>query len=267
MVPLAANLSMLFAEQIPWPERCARAATAGFVFAEILQPYDAPAQHYRRWLDAAGLRAILINTPMADTFGTAAVDGAQAQFQRDFHQALAVADILGVHLIHVMVGRARAGVTLSHTTLLRNLEYAVRAVENTGVVLTLEALNRHDMAGYFYHHPEEVMTVLADLPSPQLRMQFDLYHTQREGLDVLAQLRACRSSIAHVQIAQAPARSEPDLSPGPLREALQALRDWGYTGWLGCEYKPQDSFEVGLRCLDDGLADGLLSWRAHSAQT
>jgi len=245
-LPLAANLSMLFAAHVPWPERCARAAAAGFAFAEILYPYDAPAPHYRQWLDDAGLRAILINTPIADPFGLAAVDGAQAQFRQDIDRAVAVASALDAKFIHVMAGRAHAGATVSQSTLLTNLEYALRRIEGTDLALTLEALNRHDVPGYFYHHPQDVAAVLAALPSPQLRQQFDLYHTQREGLDLMAQLHACRFGIAHVQIGQAPARSEPDAHNAELRQALQTLTDWGYPGWLGCEYRPQTDFETGL---------------------
>jgi len=245
-IPLAANLSLLFDAHVPWPERCARAAAVGFAAVEILFPYDAPAQRYRQWLDAAGLRTILINTPVSDHFGLAAVDGAQARFRQDFAQALAVADALGAECIHVMAGRAQAGATVSQSTLLGNLEYALRQIEGSDLVLTLEALNRHDVPGYCYHHPEDVAAVLAALPSPQLRQQFDLYHTQREGLDVMAQLHACRSNIAHVQIAQSPARGEPDVLNEALHQALQTLNDWGYAGWLGCEYRPTAGFEAGL---------------------
>jgi len=251
-IPLAANLSMLFAADVTWPQRCARAAAAGFTFAEILNPYDAPAQQYRQWLDDAGLRAILINTPVADHFGMAAVDGGQAQFRRDIAQAVDVAHILGARFIHVMAGRAHAGSTVSLPTLLDNLQWALRRVENTRLILTLEALNRHDVPGYFYHDPGHVAQVLAALPSAQLRQQFDLYHTQREGLDLLAQLHACRSGIAHVQIAQSPARNEPDPANAPLWQAIQVLQDWGYAGWLGCEYRPAGSFETGLTWLHSG---------------
>jgi len=192
------------------------------------------------------LRAILINTPVAEHFGLAAVDGAQARFRQDFDRAVAVADTLGATCIHVMAGRAQTGATVSQSTLLGNLEHVLRRIEGVDLVLTLEALNRHDAPGYFYHHPEDVAAVLAALPSPQLRQQFDLYHTQREGLDVLAQLHACRAGIAHVQIAQTPARGEPDVSNAALRQALQTLIDWGYAGWLGCEYRPAAGFEAGL---------------------
>jgi len=245
-IPLAANLSMLFAAGVSWPQRCARAAAAGFSFVEILQPYDAPARQYRQWLDAAGLQAILINTPADGHFGLAAVDGAQAQFRQDFDRAAVVADALGARCIHVMAGRAHAGVSVSLSPLLGNLEYALRAVENTGVTLTLEALNRHDVPGYFYHRPGEIAQVLAALPSPHLRQQFDLYHTQREGLDLLEQLHACLPGIAHVQIAQSPARSEPEAGNAALWQALRALKDAGYAGCVGCEYKPADQFEAGL---------------------
>jgi len=242
---LAANLSLLFNTHVPWPQRCARAATAGFRQVEILFPYDQPVARYRQWLDAAGLQTVLINTPVANHMGLAAVDGAQARFQRDLNQATTYAHALGATYIHVIAGRAQGQATTSLSTLLRNLEYALRRVEGSGLILTLEALNRYDVPGYFYHHPEQVLAVLKALPSPQLRQQFDFYHTQREALDLVTVLQRCRPGIAHVQIARAPARNEPVITHA-VRAALHVLVASGYKGVLGCEYKPARTFESGL---------------------
>jgi len=262
-IPLAANLNLLFPPTTPWPERCARAAAAGFAYAEILNPYDAPARELRQCLDAAGLQTILINMPMNAHFGLAAVEGAQTQFQHDFDQALTTAETLGAHAIHVLAGRADGQIHLNRTTLLDNLEYALRRVEKTNIVLTLEALNRHDVPGYFYHHPAEVVRILLNLPSAQLQQQFDVYHTQREGLDVVEQLHVCLPHIAHVQIAQTPARSEPEANNTALWQALRLLRDSDYLGYVGCEYRPAQNLETGLAWLEH--AQGLLSLETRHA--
>jgi len=262
-IPLAANLNLLFGPDTAWPERCARAAAVGFAYAEILNPYDAPARQLRQWLDGAGLQTVLINTPMQRHFGLAAVEGAQTQFQHDFEQALSTAQTLGATIIHVLAGRADGQIRLSHTTLLDNLEYALRRVENTPIVLTLEALNRHDVPGYCYHLPAAVARVLLHLPAPQLQQQFDVYHTQREGLDVVEQLRLCHPRLGHVQIAQTPTRHEPAADNASLWQALRLLRDNHYGGYVGCEYRPAQSLEAGLAWL--AHAEGLLSLEPRHA--
>lgn len=243
---LAANLSLLFPDTVPWAERCQRAAAQGFQYAEVLFPYDQPAAQYRQWLDEAGLQAMLINTPVDGHSGLAAVEGAQQQFRQDLDRAVDVAGELGAGLIHVMAGRSQPGSPLSLDCLLSNLEYALQRVEGTPVVLLLEALNRRDVPGYFYSQPDDVLKVLASLPSPQLRQQFDFYHTLSEDLPLLQELERCLPWIGHVQIAQPPTRCEPDLETGDMQAGLQRLLDADYQGGLGCEYRPKDRFEDGL---------------------
>lgn len=48
------------------------------------------------------------------------------------------------------------------------------------------------------------------------------------------------SCAGHIQIAQVPARHEPD-SPGELDFSylFQLLESMGYSGYIGCEYAPR----------------------------
>ncbi len=46
------------------------------------------------------------------------------------------------------------------------------------------------------------------------------------------------SSVAHVQIADAPGRGEPGTGTLPLDAWLARLQTAGYDGWVGLEYKP-----------------------------
>lgn len=245
-IQFAANLSLLFDASTPWAERCQRASVQGFRFAEVLFPYDQPAAQYRRWLDDAGLQAVLINTPVDGHSGLAAVEGAQQHFQRDIDQAIAVAQELGAGAIHVMAGRAEPGADVSVSCLLGNLEYALKRVEDTDLVLMLEALNHHDVPGYLYSRPEQVAAVLEALPSPRLRQQFDFYHTLREELSLMDELQRSRPFIGHVQLAHPLERREPDLHHGHMLDGLLLLAATGYQGYVGCEYHPAAGFEAGL---------------------
>lgn len=65
MPKFAANLSMMFNE-VPFPQRFAAAAKAGFAAVEFLFPYDYPAAEVARWLQEAGLRNALFNMPPGD---------------------------------------------------------------------------------------------------------------------------------------------------------------------------------------------------------
>jgi len=258
-LPLAANLSLLFEANTPWSVRCERAAAAGFAYAEILFPYDQPVALYQTALRSAGMQAVLINTPVEDHFGLAAIEGAQPQFQRDIHRAIETAQALGAGAIHVMAGQANASQRVSQACLMENLAYALRQAEGTGITLMLEALNRGDVPNYCYHDPLQVSRIVQVFSHPQLRQQFDIYHTLQERLPLLDMLRACRAQIGHLQIAHGPLRSEPQLQQDGIYDALKELALSGYSGYLGCEYRPLHGFEAGLTWLAPLQADGIVS--------
>lgn len=61
MPKFAANLSTQFTE-LPFAERFAAAAEAGFTAVEFLFPYDYPATQIKQWLDDNQLQLVLFNT-------------------------------------------------------------------------------------------------------------------------------------------------------------------------------------------------------------
>lgn len=245
----AANLSLLY-PGLPLAERCARAAADGFSGIEILFPYAAEHRELPALLRAHGLALTLINTPPghAGERGLAALPGREHDFRAAFAQALDVAVACGCPSIHTMAGQVAASASreAALAVLADNLRWAAPQAASQGIVLTLEALNRIDMPGYAYWLPSQAIEMIERVGHPALRLQFDLFHTMREGLDPLAAVHACRPHIHHVQIAGAPKRDEPDLSEPLLSAALQALLDSGYRGWLGYEYHPRGDTREGL---------------------
>lgn len=246
---LSANLSWLY-RHLDWSERFEAAAADGFQGVEILLPYDYAPAWYAQRLQAAQLELTLINTPIGEgqgRLGWAAIPGAQAQFQEAFDRARAVAQATGCRRIHVMAGDASPFAQEDcRAALLGNLEQALALAEADDLVLTLEALNRSDMAGYFYYLPEQVIEVLQHFNSPRLRLQFDYYHCVKESLDVPSSVAACAPWIGYVQIAGADGRYEPDLAQHDLLAGVAALPALAYDSWLGCEYQPRGLPSEGL---------------------
>ena len=258
---LAANLSWLY-RHLDWEDRFAAAAADGFTAVEILQPYDHPAHWYERKLRQNDLKLVLLNTPIAEgagRLGLAAIPGAESDFVACFERARAVAQATGCGRIHVMAGHvAELDREACRATLLRNLEHALELTENDQIVLTLEALNRADMPGYFYHRPSQAMEILRHFDSPHLRLQFDFYHCVKELLSVRRELHAAAGSIGHVQIAGARGRHEPDLSRDGLLDGVVSLPELGYDSWIGCEYAPRTTTAEGLGWCEPLRRQGVL---------
>lgn len=259
---LSANLSWLYRD-LPWAQRFPAAAGDGFGGVEILLPYDEAPGWYARQLETSGVPLTLVNTPVATgagRLGWAAVPGAEPEFRLAFDQARAVAAATGCRTVHVMAGDV-AGLPGGDcaSTLRRNLAQALVASEADGLVLTLEALNREDVPGYFYWHPAQVVEVLREFDSPRLRMQFDFYHCMKEDLDLVATVQACAPWIGYAQVAGVDGRHEPQLGQHALAEALTALRGSGYGGWLGCEYAPRERAAEGLAWCEPLRRSGVIA--------
>ncbi len=56
--------------------------------------------------------------------------------------------------------------------------------------------------------------------------------------------------IAHIQLADNPGRHEPGSGEINYDFLLPFIDRIGYTGWIGCEYKPAAQTQAGLTWLD-----------------
>jgi hydroxypyruvate isomerase len=77
-------------------------------------------------------------------------------------------------------------------------------------------------------------------------MQFDFYHAQIVGGDLIKRFEKHFPIVGHVQIAAVPSRREPDEGEVNYAQILAALDAMGYDKWVGCEYRPRTTTEDGL---------------------
>lgn len=255
MPRFAANLSFLYNE-LPFLERFAAAAADGFAGVEFLFPYAWAPEALAAPLQAAGLQQVLFNAPpaggdatsMASAWdrgerGTACLPGREAEFQAGITAALRYAAVLQCPRIHVMAGLVPQGADLAalHATYVRNLRWAAQQAALLGCTLLIEPINPRDMPGYFLRHQAQAHAVVAEVGSPHLQVQMDLYHCQVTEGDVASKLRQYlpTGAVGHIQIAGVPARQEPSDGELHFPYLLALLDELGYAGWVGCEYRPR----------------------------
>lgn len=240
---IAANLSMLFTE-LPLRERVLTAAVAGFDGVEIQFPYELPAISLKETLERAGLPLVLINLPAADLMtggpGLASVPARQAQFEAALQEALTYAAMARPACINVLPGRLAEGVSREQALdcLAANLRKSAEAFAVMGIRVLVEAINPIDMPGFLINTPEHLDALLRAVDHPNLAAQYDLYHMARQELDVAAGMRLLAGRIGHVQFADVPGRGAPGTGELDFVPLLETLRETGYDGWLGAEYKP-----------------------------
>ena len=256
MPKFAANLTMLFNE-VPFPERFAHAAKAGFKAVEFLFPYDHSPAEVASWLKANGLESVLFNMPPGDWAagerGMAAIPGREAEFRGTVDKALDYALALGTPRLHAMAGLIPAGAdkSASHRSFVENLRFAARELAKHGRTLLIEPLNPTDMPGYFLSSQAQAHAIREEVGEPNLMVQMDFYHVQMSEGDIAAKMRRFADHVGHIQIAGVPGRNEPDQGEINYRYLFGMLDELGYGGWVGCEYKPRGRTEDGLGWLKE----------------
>jgi hydroxypyruvate isomerase len=251
MPKFAANLSMLFTE-VPFLDRFERAAQAGFSAVEFLFPYAFATQEIRARLDAHGLKLVLHNLPAGDwdagERGIACLPDRVDEFREGVGRAIDVAGALGVGQLNCLAGKAPIGAADAtlRKTFVENLKFAAAELNNAKLKLLIEPINTYDIPGFYLNRSAQAISILDEVGAANAFLQYDAYHMQRMEGELAATIGKHLARIAHIQIADNPGRNEPGTGEIDHAFLFRHLDRIGYTGHVGCEYKPLTTTEAGL---------------------
>jgi hydroxypyruvate isomerase len=249
MPRFAANLGYLFTDR-PLLERIDAAAAAGFKAIELQFPYDVPATAVRAAIEKNRLTILGLNTPPGGRdgeFGLAAVPGREKDWQALFTRALDYASAIGASAIHCLAGKvAPEQRPAADRVFIDNLARAADLAAAAKVTLLIEPINGRDRPNYFLNHVEHAADVVAKVARPNVRVQFDFYHVQIVGGDLIHRLEKFLPVVGHLQCAAVPTRHEPDEGEINYPAVFEAVDKLGYQGWIGAEYRPRARTEEGL---------------------
>jgi hydroxypyruvate isomerase len=130
--------------------------------------------------------------------------------------------------------------------LVSNLRFAAASLAQEGIPLLVEALNTRDIPGFYLSRTSDVLDLIREINHPNLYYQYDIYHMQVMEGDITATIRNNIKVIAHVQVADNPGRHEPGTGEINYPNLFRFIDEAGYTGFIGCEYKPLATTEEGL---------------------
>jgi hydroxypyruvate isomerase len=249
MPRFAANLGYLFTDR-PLLERIDAAAAAGFKAIELQFPYDVPATAVRAAIEKNRLTILGLNTPPGGRdgeFGLAAVPGREKDWQALFTRALDYASAIGASAIHCLAGKvAPEQRPAADRVFIDNLARAADLAAAAKVTLLIEPINGRDRPNYFLNHVEHAADIIAKVAKPNVRVQFDFYHVQIVGGDLIHRLEKFLPVVGHLQCAAVPTRHEPDEGEINYPAVFEAVDKLGYQGWIGAEYRPRARTEEGL---------------------
>ena len=251
MPRFAANLTMLFTE-VPFLERFALAKIGGFKAVEFLFPYAFEVQDIQTALDRNALKLVLHNLPAGDwdagERGIACLPERVAEFRSGVTKAIDYASALGVPQLNCLAGKAPAGADpkLLHDTFVNNLQYAASELKKAGIQLLIEPINTFDIPGFYLSKTEQGIAILDAVAAENAFLQYDIYHAQRMEGELGNTIQKYLSRIGHIQLADNPGRNEPGTGEIHYAYLFDLIDRLGYSGYIGCEYKPLKTTEAGL---------------------
>ena len=252
---------MLFTER-PMLDRPAAARAAGFPGIEIQFPYvEASPEVWRRLVQREGLGVGVVNFPVGDLMqggpGLSTLRERQAAFRAGVAQAKDYAAAMRPHAMNVLAGPPPEPSSRDDClkVLAENLAYAAAELAPLGVRVVTEPLNAKDRPGWLLNTSADAMTVIGLAGHANLGIQYDLYHMQLMGDDLIATMRRLFPVIHHIQFADAPGRHEPGTGVLDFPALFAAIDAMDYAGWVGAEYGP------------GGRTEDSLHWLARSASS
>ena len=246
-----ANLTMLFNE-VDFLDRFKAAKDAGFKGVEYLFPYPYPKDDLAERLAANGLTQVLHNLPAGDWAkgerGIACLPDRVGEFEDGVGKAIEYATALQCTQINCLAGIAPTGIDSAklRETLVRNLQFAAGKLKLAGIRLLIEPCNTRDIPGFFLNHSKQALAIISDVGSDNLFLQYDIYHMQIMEGDLAPTIQRNLDSIRHLQLADNPGRNEPGTGEINYPFLFQFIDKLGYSGWIGCEYKPRGATVEGL---------------------
>ena len=259
MPKFSANLTFLYTD-LPLLDRFAAAARSGFKGVEYMSPYEEAKGDLIARLRDNGLTQVLHNLPVGDWAagerGIAILPDRVEEFRRGVAKAVDYASALGCGQVNCLVGVTPKGADAGalRATLVANLAYAAQELQKANIKLLIEPCNTRDIPGFFLSRTDEALRLIYEVGSNNLFVQYDIYHAQIMEGDLARTIETNLASIAHIQLADNPGRHEPGTGEINYPFLFGHLDRIGYSGWVGCEYRPLTNTDAGLGWMKDYLS-------------
>jgi len=244
----AANLSFLFQDIPKLKDRYIAAKRAGFGGVECADPYSVAINDLVSAKEEAKVEQVLINSFKGGTSGLAAIPNRVDEFKQCLELSLQYCIALKCKMLHILAGvfpnadstRTECNESLWRETYLQNLQYASQRVALDGITILIEPIS--NLPNYFLTQTDQAVDIIKELNCDNVKILLDLYHHQKSHGNITNTLTSYQKYIGHIQISQVPDRNEPGAN-GELNYTyiFNHLLRIGYSGWIGCEYVPQDT--------------------------
>ena len=224
-------------KKIPLDELARSAKAVGLESIELLGPSD--------WevVRRHGLTCAIANGPSTIPDGFNRIEN-HAKLVPAFHERIAEAAAAGIPSVICFSGNRRG---LADEQGLENcavgLKQIMAAAEKAGVMICMELLNsRVNHPDYQCDRTPWGVELVKRVGSERFKLLYDIYHMQIMEGDVIRTIRDNAAYIGHYHTAGNPGRHEftraEDVQELNYPAIFRAIRETGYTGFIGHEFTP-----------------------------
>lgn len=121
-------------------------------------------------------------------------------------------------------------------SIVKTLLAAKPIVEQENITLVVEPLNSFDRKNYFLPRVKDVIEILKQVASPNIKLLFDLYHEQYMAGNIINTISDNIGQIGHFHVADLPGRHEPGTGEMNYKNILRYI-DTVYNGYVGMEFR------------------------------
>jgi len=245
---LSVRVESLFARQPPAPlsERMRSVAEAGYPAFEFgnWRQQD-PAVITRRARELKLECAGIVNTPIgvANRDAVRALGPQNPAFLPAVRDTVEAAKRFETRRFVVLGGRDLPGIPgeEQHARIVEGLKRAHDIVAPHGITMIIEPVNTLvEQPGAYLHSSHEAFRIVREVGGPYLKVLYDIYQMQVQEGNLIATIRENIRLIGHFHAADAPAvdnlRREPGTGEINYVNVFRAIRNTGYSGFIGMEY-------------------------------
>lgn len=238
-------LEMLYTDR-PFIDRFQRVASLGAAAVEFWTWTDKNLDAVERTLSSTDLDLV----GMVGTEGPLTDPDRLGETVAEIERSIAVAERLDCPTLFVLTGDEQPSLSddRQRELVVEGLERAAPAAEDAGVTLVLEPLNTAvDHPGYFLDEARVGFDIVRTVDSPAVDLLYDVYHQQVTEGNIIETMTSNVDDIGHVHVADVPGRHEPGTGELNYANVLDAIKDAGYDGYVGFEYRAQTDPESAIR--------------------
>lgn len=251
--PLSVMLWTVF-NDLPFEERLARVAEAGYVNVELVGEYS-------QWTPADFARAQRARMSFGIRFDATAGlkngigdPAARDAFLRELGDALNPMEALDCPAMIVLSGNVAPGLSREeqHRSCVEGLKRAAALIEkrqigSQPVRLLLECIDPEENPQYFLQSAAEAIAIVREVNHPRVQFLYDLFHEQIAEGNLIEKLEKHIDVIGLIHVADVPGRHEPGTGEINYDSIYRKLAALNYHHMVAMEFKPTGDAVKALR--------------------